>query len=109
MKVLTTMISLAFLAVIIYVAWNVYSQYRKAQGSVWERLLASARDSATMLWGKFVIVVAGLVANLDPIAQWIGGPSAEQFLNTYIGDPKILAAALLGVSLVSMWARLRTL
>jgi len=109
MKYVTGSVSIAFLAIVAFVAWNVYSQYRKAQGTVWERLLASARNSATMLWGKFSIAVAGIIANLDPIATWIGGPDAANFLNTYIGNPKILAAVMLVISMISMWARTRTL
>ncbi len=106
---INTGILIASLAVMGYIGWNVYSQYRVATGSTFQRLLAAARNSATLLWGKFVVFVSLIVGNLDTIATQLGAPEVSTFINTYIGNPKIIAAIMLGISLTSMAARLRTL
>lgn len=109
LNIFTTTVSLLFVALIAYIVWNVYSQYRTASGTTWERLLSAARNSATMLWAKFVLFVSGFVANLDTIAGMLGGDDAKNFINSYISNPKEIAAIMASIALVSMWARLRTL
>ncbi len=59
MRVLGIMLSLAILAFVVYVAVTFYLDFRKVPGTTTERLLIAARDSATVLWAKFCILVAG--------------------------------------------------
>ena len=49
------------------VGWLVVTtaiNYKKATGTAWERLLASASDSATLLWSKFMLLCSFATAGL---------------------------------------------
>jgi|GEM_PF-6648267 hypothetical protein len=92
-----------------YFVFNVYAGYRAATGTVWQRLLAGARNSATMLWSKFCIILAAVVANLDQIADAIGQPEAKQYIADILGNPKAVAGVMLAITAVTMIARARTL
>jgi len=92
-----------------YFGYTVYKGYRSATGTVWQRLLAGARSSATMLWGKFAIALAAVVANLDHIADALGQPDAKQYIQDALGNPKAVAGVMLVITAISMWARMRTL
>lgn len=92
-----------------YFGWALYSDYRKATGSTWSRLVSAAQDSATVLWAKFCAGLAIVIANLDSIANALGDPSAATFVNTWLSNPKAVAAVMLGISIVTIVARKRTL
>ena len=93
-------------AVAVQVVW----QYKKETGKTGlDRLWATARDSATYLWGKFCFVLAAISLNLDKLADALGQQQWEDTLNKIGANPKTIGAVLLGVSLVTIAARLRTL
>lgn len=97
------------IALAAWAAWTVYSGYRSSTGTTLQRLRAGARGSATLLWGKFCVGLSAVVTWADSIADMLGQPDAKQYINDAIGNPKIVGAIMLAVSLVSMWSRLRTL
>jgi hypothetical protein len=104
---------LGFLAIAAYVAYTCYTSYKEVaaqpgEWNGWERLWAAGRGSATKLWAKFVMLVAGLTANLDSIADFLGMPELKTAIDTYIGNPKIIAGVMLIISLVTIKARNRT-
>jgi hypothetical protein len=100
-----------FLAVVLgligYIVWTVYSQYRLATGTPFQRALAGARNSATILWTKFVAVVALVTLQLDNIADLLGAPEAKDFINQWVGNPKVIAAIMLAIASVTFYARVR--
>lgn len=100
---------LGLAAIAAYFVFNVYAGYRAATGSWWTRLLAGARNSATMLWAKFCVVLAAVVANLDHIADALGQPDAKEYIQVILGNPKAVAGVMLALTAVTMWARARTL
>lgn len=109
MHTLGIIFSLCLLAFASYVAWTVYSQYRIETGTRWHRLLATAEHSATILWSKFCIVVAAVTAQLDSIADLLGAPEAKDFINSWVGNPKLIAGIMLAIATITIMARKRTL
>ena len=103
----------AFAIMAAYIAWNVYTQYRAEGLKVpppvgFDRWLATARDSATLLWGKFALFIDGFIANLDNIFTALGMPQVADAINKWI-DPKVAAAMIAFFTIMPMIARLRTL
>lgn len=109
MYTLGLIFSLSILAFAGYVGWTVYSDYRTEVGTRWQRLLATAQHSATLLWSKFCIVIAAVTAQIDNVADLLGAPEAKDFINAYVGNPKIIAALMLVMATVTIVARKRTL
>jgi hypothetical protein len=99
---------LGFLAIASYVAYSLYDQYRQSTATGYQRLWDAAHGSATKLWAKFVMVVAGITANLDSLADLLGMPELKTAIDTYIGNPKIIAGVMLVISLISIKARSRS-
>ncbi len=109
METIRLIFALGTAAVAALLVFDVYRRYLKASGTTWQRLLSAGRDSATILWSKFVIVLAGLVGNLDSVADFLGQPEAKQYIQDALGNPKAVAAVMLAIAFVSMMARNRTL
>ena len=102
-------INVAFAALAAYIAVTVYLQYRKETSlSGWARWRATAMDSATMLWGKFSLFIAGVVANLDLVFNALGLDSVTNFINQWV-NPKSAAAVIAIIAVGSMLTRMRTL
>lgn len=109
MQTLGLIFSLGLLAIVAYIAWSFYSDYRTETGTRWQRLLGAANHSVTILWAKFCLVVAAVTAQLDSIADLFGAPEAKDAINAYVGNPKIIAAVMLAMACVTIFARKRTL
>jgi len=77
-------------------------------GSFWQRTLKAGKDSATIVWAKIVLIVGGLVAVLDKIANLFGDPSLATQIQQYV-TPQIVSYVMMGIMFVNVWARLRTL
>lgn len=103
-------IDLMFAALAVYIAVSVYLQYRKETGKTgFARWLATARDSATMLAGKFALVVTGIVSNLDVVFDSLGLPQVSDFINKTV-SPTTAAATLTAIAVGGlMLGRMRTL
>jgi hypothetical protein len=109
LQVIRYTFDIGILAVAAYFAYTVYDGYRDATGTTWQRLLAGARSSATILWAKFCLILAGLVGNLDTLADALGQPEMKQYIADALGNPKAVAIVMLVISTVSFLARLRRL
>lgn len=108
MRTIGLLFSLAFLAVMAYVVVTFYMQYRlETNETVWGKLLAAAKHSATILWSKFVIIVACVIAQLDSIALMVGSPEAKEFIDRWLSNPKLVAGIMLVISFITIRARLR--
>ena len=101
-------LGLGFFAIAVYVTYELVLSYKTSANTGLKRLWDAAYGSATKLWAKFVIVVAGVTANLDSLATVLGLQEFKTAIDTYIGNPKILAGVMLGIALVSIKARNRT-
>lgn len=109
MQMLRIAFSLGLLAVMLWIGWTFIKVYATETGSTFERLLKSARSSATILWAKFCMLVAGIVANLDAAADFLGVPELKSFIDTWLGNPRVIAGVMLLISVISISARKRTL
>jgi hypothetical protein len=108
LQVIRYTFDIGILAVAAYFAYTVYDGYRDATGTTWQRLLAGARNSATILWAKICLISAGIAGNLDTLADLLGQPDMKQYIAEATG-PKTLAIVMLVMAGVSFLARLRRL
>jgi hypothetical protein len=102
-------IDLLILGILLAFGWHMVRQYRKATGSTWERLLSAGKESATILWGKFCILLSGLIASLDSLADLLNMPELKTYIEMALGNPKAVAGVMLALSVVTIYARKRTL
>jgi len=108
MHTLRVILALAAVGLAAYIVTVFVMEYREARGSVWERLLEAARDSATILWQKFVIIVAAGGASLGQFTDLIDQPELKSGIQAAM-KPEYVAAFTIAVALISWWARKRTL
>jgi hypothetical protein len=109
MQTFRLIVSLGLGALALYIIWQVVSAYRSATGTTWQRLLATGKQSATILWGKFSVVIAGLAGFLGDFADTLGAPGVKDTIQNALAKPVYVALFVVGISLVSMLARKRTL
>lgn len=100
--------ALALLGFVLWFGLVFFMDYRAATGTTWQRLLAAARQSATVLWSKFVMLVSLLIAGLDQIADWLGQPELADKIQAVL-NPKLVPFYLIGIAVITIWARKRTL
>ena len=97
-----------------YVAFDFYRRYKAHQAAdpnegKWVSAFHAMHDSATILWTKFTTVISTIMLFLDPIAELLGGDEAKNAMHEYIGNPKIWAADILGITTVTFFARMRSI
>jgi hypothetical protein len=109
MTTLKLMIGLGSLALAAYFIADTYRRYRAASGAIWDRLLSSAKDSATMLMTKLSVVLAAIVANIGDAADFVGLPSIREYAEKLLASPKSVAVTMLAMALIIAIARKRTL
>lgn len=98
-------------AILLYVIVTFALQYRKHSAdadTIWRKLVAAAKDSATILWSQFCIAAAAIVYQLDAFADFIGAPELKTYINTIFGNPKVVAAIGVGIAFITIWARTRS-
>ena len=92
----------------LYVIYDAVSSYASATGTVWQRFLAVGKHSATILWSRALIVFGVAVDILSQLADFLGAPGASISLQQYL-DAKTLAGIMIGVAVITEYARRRTL
>jgi hypothetical protein len=73
------------------------------------RIKAFCLHSATIAWSYCVGLFGALAATIDDVADALGDPSIKDQISAAIGDPRTTGRILLGISIVTILARLRTL
>lgn len=101
-------LALAALAGVLYLVYRVVARYRAATGSPWERLLASAKDSATILWHYAVMAGGLVVTGASTAADYLNMPEVDKFIHDFL-TPQRAGVALMAIALVTIIARMRTL
>lgn len=106
------MLQLAFLSLVLgvvaFFGWRFAQTFRAAVGSPWERALAAAKDSATVLW-QYVVAFAGVaIAWAAQAADYLNLPEVRGFIQQNL-QPEYVGAAFMAIAVVSIVARLRTL
>ncbi len=78
--------------------------------SFWAKLKALGWNSLTVAWSYVMAVVGVIMQQLDTIAGIFGDPDLKANLSTVIGaDTKTLGYVLLGISALTLAARLRSI
>lgn len=108
MKYIHAGVVISTIAIIAYFGYEFYKAYRAASGTIFQRSVAAAKGSATVLWARFVGLVGLATGGLASAADYLGDPSIGAAIQTY-GKPQYIAAALVLIALVTTWARKRTL
>jgi hypothetical protein len=109
MHTLRVAMGIGFLCVFVYIAVTVAMQYAKESDKTgWARWRATAQDSATLLFGKFVALVAAGMGGIGQIADLLGAPEVKDWLNSHIGDAKVLSSVMLAIAVGIFMTRMRT-
>ena len=101
-------LGLAFGAGVTFIVIHAVMAYREAQGTVWERILSTSRDSATWLWGKFLFVAGLLIEAVNQLATYLDRPEVTTFVNSYV-PPRYVAGVMVAIAVITLLARLRSL
>ena len=92
-------------------AYGVYraaAVYRATAGSPWDKLLATAKNSATVLW-QYVVAGSGVVMlYAGQAADLLNMPEVRVFIQERM-QPEYVGGALVAIAVITVVARLRTL
>jgi hypothetical protein len=91
-----------------YLIYLFVTDYMKEQGPVWQRLLVAGKNSATILWARFQLIVTTAVGAIATLASYLDAPGVGDAIKSAIKPEYVLVAAII-IPLVSEWARRRTL
>lgn len=81
--------------------------YAEADG-FWAKVWALCGRSITIVWGLALQVLGQALQWIDPIASALGDPDLRtQITDTLQTNPKILGYVLMGISFITIAARLR--
>lgn len=82
--------------------------FTRANG-FWEKVWALCGNSAVLAWSYVVQLVGQALQWIDPIANMLGDPDFRaQMTETLGANPKVLGYVLMGVSAITIVARLRS-
>lgn len=98
----------AVLVLAAFVIYTLGSGFRAATGTVWERLLAAAQGSATILWARFSMLVGALATVLVEAADWLNAPGVADGIKAVM-QPSYVAFFIIAMAVMSELARRRTL
>jgi archaellum biogenesis protein FlaJ (TadC family) len=73
------------------------------------RLNAFCLYSLTIAWGYVLAIVGGIMSMIDNIGDALGDPNLKDQISAATGDAKTTGRILLGISVVTILARLRSL
>jgi hypothetical protein len=76
---------------------------------MWMRIKACCLNSLTIAWSYCLAFAGAAMQGIDSMADALGDPSLKDQINASIGDAKIAGRVLLGISVITMIARLRSL
>lgn len=83
--------------------------YEKADG-FWQTVWALCGNSLVIAWMYVVQGFGQLITWIDPIANLIGDPELRTHITEALGaNPKILGYVLMGISAITIAARLRSI
>jgi hypothetical protein len=76
---------------------------------MWAKAKTFCLNSLTIAWGYFLAFAGAVLQGLDSIADALGDPGLKDQISASIGDAKTAGRVLLGISIVTIVARLRSL
>ena len=75
---------------------------------MWAKAKALCLHSLTIAWGYCMAIAGAAMQRLDTFADAFGDPNLRDQISAAIGDTRAVGRILLGVSIVTLIARLRT-
>lgn len=96
------------LALLAWIVFDAVRTYRATIGTVWDKLLAAGKDSATILWARFTVLIAALVNALVWLADVLNQPQVSIAIKTYL-TPQLVAGIMIAIAFITELARRRTL
>ncbi len=76
---------------------------------MWAKVKAFCLNSLTVAWGYFLAFAGAALQAVDGVGDALGDPGIKDQISAAIGDPKTVGRILLGVSVVTIIARLRSI
>jgi hypothetical protein len=76
---------------------------------MWARIKACCLNSLTIAWSYFLALAGAAMQGVDAIGDALNDPGIKDQISMAIGDPKTVGRLLLGISIVTIVARLRSL
>jgi hypothetical protein len=73
------------------------------------RVRALCLHSLTVAWGYVLAVAGAAMSVIDNVADALGDPGLKDQISAAIGDTRIAGRVLLGISLITILVRLRSL
>lgn len=76
---------------------------------MWFKVKAFCLNSLTVAWGYSLAFTGMMLQGLDTVADALGDPNLKDQISASIGDTKTAGRILLGISVVTIIARLRSI
>ncbi len=76
---------------------------------MWMKLKALCLHSLTVAWSYVLALVGVFLQAIDAVADLVGDPSIREQVAAAIGDARTVGRILLGISIVNIIARIRSL
>ena len=76
---------------------------------MWLRIKGCCLNSLTIAWSYLLAFAAALMQAVDSIGDALGDPNLRDQISAAVGDTKTAGRILLGISIVTITARLRSL
>jgi len=73
------------------------------------KLKAICLHSLTVAWGYILAITGAAMTIIDNIGDALGDPNLRDQINNAIGDTRVAGRVLLGISIITILARLRSL
>jgi hypothetical protein len=90
------------------IGYEFVKDFATTTGSIWTRLLAAGKDSATILWARFSMIVAAITAALVDASDYFNAPGVSDAIKQVM-QPQYVALVGLFVAIITEVARRRTL
>ncbi|MGY3616617.1 hypothetical protein [Bradyrhizobium sp. USDA 10063] len=76
---------------------------------MWARIKACCLNSLTVAWGYCLAVAGAAMELIDILSDLLGDQNVKDQLSAAIGDARTVGRILLGISVITIIARLRSL
>lgn len=100
--------NLVLFALLLFLAWRVYLNWRESSGTVWERIKDTFDRSATLFWGWLLTAAGFLLDGAFFLSTWLNAPEVTAWIKAHI-TPERAGTALAVIGVVTIIARLRSI
>jgi hypothetical protein len=76
---------------------------------IWSRVKAACLNSLTIAWGYLLAFAGAAMQAIDNVADVLADPALKDQISAAIGDARTVGRILLGISVVTIVARLRSI